>query len=185
MSDDRVDVELFQKIFSSVFANKEQAQQALNALERELDKDLLVKDLFYLPMMLKHEDLLLSERAWVDWTLYELQNSEALSFRGEPGQIFFPPDVRFLFLTADHPLVDLVPGVWGLRKTSHGVVKRQLSLLEAEIIEALNEDRRFSRRQLLDFLVVGDFEGELKIEKLPGLQEALQSLLDEKLLIEF
>ncbi|MFP5519497.1 MAG: hypothetical protein ACLGGX_06310 [Bdellovibrionia bacterium] len=177
MSDSRVEKKIFNDIFVSLsHLSEEQITRILGDLKLNLDKGQLGEaDFFYLSMMLAHEDDLLAEKALVDWTIYELKQSEAISFRIDEQRLFVAPDGRILKLKFDHIYHGLEAGIWALKSQNGGISKMQLQVPHALILDTLNEDRKFTERQLLDFLLI-EKEGIEAIELLPQYRQALSEL---------
>lgn len=180
-----VDENILAQIFPSLALRQVSYAQTLQNLKLTLDKEeLLVSDLFYLPMMLQHDDLQIAEVAQVEWTLHDLKAQEEMIYQLEPGILFLPPDLRVMKLKFDIPHYNLSDGVWVFRKTTaQDIFKKQLGPLHAEIIDALSEDRKFTERQLLDQLVLKD-EVVLDLSAVLEYKQALAEMLELKLILK-
>lgn len=173
-----VDEKKLAQIFPSLSQLGLSYSQVLNDLKLTLDKEeLFDADLFYLPMMLQHEDLYHYEVTQVEWTFYDLQRQEEIVYQLEKGILFSPPDLRILALKYDHPKYHLSEGLWAFRR----IQSPQLSVLKltpdhASIFDVLNEDRKFTERQLLDQILLAE-DVSLDLERVAEVKNALSELI--------
>lgn len=181
-----VDEKILAQIFPSLALLKISYSKTLQNLKLTLDKEeLLLSDLYYLPLMLQHDDLQIAEVAQIEWIMHDLQHQqEEISYQLEPGILFVPPDIRLFKLKFELPQYHLSDGLWVFRKvTSQNISRKQLGPVHAEIFDALTEDRKFTERQLLDQLVLKD-EVVLDLAMVAEYKQALSELLKDRLILK-
>lgn len=180
-----VDEKILAQIFPSLALMQISYTKTLQNLKLTLDKEeLLLSDLYYLPMMLQHDDLQIAEVAQVEWIMHDLQHQEEINYQLEPGILFVPSDLRLIKLKFDLPQYHLSDGLWVFRKiTAQNISRKQLGPVHAEIFDALSEDRKFTERQLLDQLVLKE-EVVLDLSLVAEYKQALTELLKDRLILK-
>jgi|GEM_PF-5027933 hypothetical protein len=119
-----------------------------------------------------------------EWVSYSLAKQEIESHgKGEQGRIFLNPLISFVRLSHAHPEFHKEPGLYALAWNEQMglVIEHRLEPLEAQMIDLLEEDRKYTKEQLLEMSLL-ELPSEFQTSKGEG-EKRLQSLLQANIIL--
>jgi hypothetical protein len=132
----------------------------------------------------KGRDSFVAESLLWEWITYSVAKQEIGSQgRIEPGRVFLNPSLSFIRLTQAHPEFAKEAGLYVMiwDEATQRVIDYQLQPLEAQMIDLLEEDRKYTLDQLLDMTLI-ELPAEFSVSKDQGRQK-LEALVRASILL--
>ena len=132
----------------------------------------------------KGRNTFVAESLLWEWVSYSLTKQEIESHgKGEQGRIFLNPLISFVRFSHAHPEFHKEPGLYALawNEQAARVIEHRLEPLEAQMIDLLEEDRKYTKDQLLEMSLL-ELPLEFQTSKGEG-EKRLQSLLQANIIL--
>lgn len=132
----------------------------------------------------KGRDHYAAESLLWEWVSYSLAKQEiSTQGKGEAGRIILNPLISFVRFSQDHPEFSKSRGLYAMAWSEdlHCVVNHRLEPLEAQMIDLLEEDRKYTQEQLLEMSLL-ELPNEFRTSKFEG-EKRLASLLRANILL--
>ena len=132
----------------------------------------------------KGRDSFVAESLLWEWVSYSLAKQEiSMHGKSEQGRIFLNPLISFVRFSHAHPEFKKEPGLYALawNEDLNAVIEHRLEPLEAQMIDLLEEDRKYTQEQLLEMSLM-ELPSEFQTSKGEG-ERRLQSLLQANIIL--